>query len=393
MGSLASPSIPTTQKAVVVQNAGPSAQISIQETPVPTFADDEVLIRLSHSSICHTDVAFAYGEWSQMGFGMENGNCTPGHEGVGHVVAVGAGVDNGLKVGDRVGTKWIRRVCGECSFCKPTTTTTTTTTATTTETGAKEAAAATKRERHEHLCLSKTVCGHASPGSLQQYMPSQASTTPKIPDAIPLDKAGPLLCAGVTMFRAVTMSRARRGEWIVIAGAGGGLGHLGVQFAHAMGLKIVGIDGAEKRDFCLALGVDHFIDFRTAANDDEAAVPDEVRRVCGNGGARAVLVPTGSRSSYEQAPRMLGPGGTLVCVGLPAGPFVLPLQLLEIISAGYTVTGVNASSLNQIEETLEFAAAHGITPSTQLLPMEKAGEAFELLKDARVNGRVVLDLQ
>jgi alcohol dehydrogenase, propanol-preferring len=350
---------PDRQKAVYVANIGPNAQFSIRETGLPAFDDDEVLIQVSHSGVCHTDVAFAFGEWEQLGFGMSNGNCTPGHEGVGQVVAVGAKVTN-LKVGDRVGTKWLRRVCTECNFCQG---------------------------GNEHLCRQGTIYGQASPGSLQQFVPSQACITPKIPEAIPMEKAGPLLCAGVTIFRGLKLSGASSGDWIVISGAGGGLGHLGVQFAHKMGFKIVGIDSGDKRDFCISLGVDHFIDFRTSSD-----VPKEVIKVTG-GGAKGVLVPVGTRSSYEQASQMLGPAGTLVCIGLPPGSCTLPLQLIQIISGGYTVTGVNASSIKHIQETLDFAAAHQVFPKTQLLPMDKVDEAFQLLRNGSAKGRVVLDLQ
>jgi propanol-preferring alcohol dehydrogenase len=352
-------SLPKLQRAVTVKDAGPHASFSIEEIELPTYGDDEVLVRLSYSGICHTDVAFAYGGWDQLGFGMMGGNCTPGHEGVGHVVAVGSTVNN-LKVGDRVGTKWLRSVCEHCNYC---------------EVG------------NEHLCHERQVCGLASPGSLQQYITLRASTTPKIPDSLPLDKAGPLVCAGVTIFRAIKITNASSGDWIVISGAGGGLGHLGIQYANKMGMKVIGIDSGDKEDFCLSLGADHFIDFRTSIN-----APDEVHKITG-GGAKGVLVPTGSRSSYEQAVKMLGPAGTLVCIGLPSDPFCLPLQIIDIITGGYTVTGVNASSLKEIQDTLDFSALHDITPITQLFPMKMAGEAFEMLKDGRAKGRVILDLQ
>ncbi|KAJ9622845.1 alcohol dehydrogenase [Knufia peltigerae] len=347
------------QRVVLVEDAGPNPQFSVQETKIPTYGDDEVLIQLAHTGLCHTDVAFAYGEWQQLGFGMSDGNCTPGHEGVGHVVAVGSNVAN-LKVGDRVGTKWLRRVCAECAKCKG---------------------------GNEHLCRTSKIYGQATAGSLQQYVPSQASITPKIPEEIPLENAGPLLCAGVTIFRGVKQSGAVRGDWIVISGAGGGLGHLGVQFASKMGIKIVGIDAGNKKDFCLSLGVDHFIDFQTTPD-----VAKEVGRIT-DGGAKGVLVPVGTRSSYEQACRMLALGGTLVCIGLPSGSCTLPLELIDIISSGYTVTGVNASSLKHIDETLEFAARHKVWPKTQLIPMDNVQEAFELVRDGKAQGRIVLDLK
>lgn len=361
MGSLAeSSAVPKRQKAVIIDEAGPNPKVSVQETDVPPYGDDEVLIRLEYSSICHTDVAFAYGEWDQLGFGFTDGNRTPGHEGVGRVVAVGAKVADKFEIGDRVGTKWVRRVCGHCAFCK---------------------------RGNEHLCAAKTVYGHASSGSLQQYVASQASTTPRIPDALPLAKAGPHLCAGVTMYRGIRKVNASKGDWVVIAGAGGGLGHLGVQFAHKMGLKVVGIDAGDKEDFCRFMGADHFIDFRTTAD-----IPAEVHRVT-EGGAKGVLVPTGNPSSYEQAAKMLGPAGTLVCIGLPPGPFVIPIQLIELITSGLTVTGVNASCLKDIQATLDYAAAHKILPMTERLPMDQVGKAFEQLNSGKVEGRIVLDLQ
>ncbi|RVX75024.1 hypothetical protein B0A52_01301 [Exophiala mesophila] len=356
---IATPGSNDKQQAVFVKDIGPNAQFSVQTTSLPPFKDDEVLIRVSHSGLCHTDVAFAYGEWQQLGFGMSNGNCTPGHEGVGHVVGVGAKVTN-LKLGDRVGTKWLRRVCGECSWCM---------------------------KGDEHLCAHGQIYGQASSGSLQQYVASQAKFTPIIPDAIPMEQAGPLLCAGVTIFRGIKLCNAAPRDWIVISGAGGGLGHLGVQFAAKMGIRIIGIDSGDKKDFCLSLGVDHFIDFQVCQD-----IPAEVAQVTGRG-AKGVLVPVGTPSSYQQATRMLCPGGTLVCIGLPPGSFTLPLQLIEIISGGYTVTGVNASSLRHIQETLDFAAQHRVWSRTQVLPLEAVGQAFKSLKDGKAKGRVVLDLQ
>lgn len=360
MGSHADPKIPQRQKAVIVNDAGPNAKFSIQETDVPLYGDDELLIRLDYSSLCHTDVAFAYGEWGQLGFGLANGNRTPGHEGVGHVVAMGSKAV-GFQIGDRVGTKWLRRVCGCCDHCQ---------------------------SGDEQLCDQKTIYGHASPGSLQQYIASQASTTPRIPDELPLAKAGPMLCAGVTMYRGLrAVQTSSAGDWIVIAGAGGGLGHLGVQFASRMGFRIVGIDSGDKEEFCRFMGVDHFLDFRAVPD-----IPAQVHRIT-SGGAKGVLVPTGNASSYEQAAKMLRPGGTLVCIGLPAGRFVLPLQLIELISSGLTVTGIGPSRLRDIQATLDFAAAHKISPMIQTLPMAKAGEAFEQLRDAKIKGRIVLDLR
>lgn len=342
----------------MVENPGKEARITIQDIELPEVGDEEVLIRISHSGICHADVAFAFDEWRQLDFRLENSR-TPGHEGVGKVVGVGPKVTN-LKVGDRVGTKWLRSVCGTCSYC---------------------------HEGRENLCRQSKVYGQSTPGSFQQYVTSPAGFTPRIPSEISDEEAGPLLCAGVTMFRALKVSNVRSGDWVVIVGAGGGLGHLGIQFARKMGLRTVGVDAGSKKAFCESLGIDHFVDF-TEPND----VPLEVRRITGDG-AHAVLVAIGSRAVYAQAAKMLRLMGTLVCIGLPPESLTGPLDMIDIISHAYTVTGVNASGLKDVQETLDFAAKHHVRPVVKVMRLDSAAEAFQLLNDGGTLGRIILDLR
>ena len=354
----APPGLPNTQKAVIIEKPGPDARVSIQEISVPQPQPDEVLIRLSHTGVCHADVAFIFGEWEPLGFGIE-GSKTPGHEGVGVVAAIGTNVAN-LKVGDRVGTKWLRNVCWRCTYCKA---------------------------GNENMCVEQTHFGRSTPGSFQQYLTSPAVFTPKIPRGIPDEKAGPLLCAGVTMYRALKMSRLHPNDWVVISGAGGGLGHLGSQFAKKMGYRVVGIDSGVKEQLCSSTGVDHFIDFQKASD-----IPGEVVRIT-EGGAHSLLVTSGSKSAYLQAKSMLRSGGSLICIGLPVETFDVPIQPLDMLTHGYTVTGVNASGLKDIQEALEFAAAHDISPVVRVFPIKDAAEAFSLLQHGHVTGRLVLDLR
>lgn len=354
----ASKGTPVMQSAITIENPGPHAQISIRATDIPLPQPDEVLIRLSYTGICHADVAFVFGDWERLGFGIE-GSKTPGHEGVGVVVAVGANVTN-LKLGDRVGTKWLRNVCWSCSYCVA---------------------------GNENMCIAQTHYGRDSPGSFQQYITSPAAYTPKIPREIPDDQAGPLLCAGVTMYRALKISKLLPGQWVVVSGAGGGLGHIGIQFAKKMGLHIVAVDSGDKKELCSSLGADHFIDFKKTID-----IPSEVRRVTGDG-AHAFLVASGSKSSYEHAKKILRSGGVLVCIALPTEAFDIPFQPLDMLSGGYTITAVNASGLNDIQAALDFAALHNVRPVVRVLPLAKAEEAFHLLHRGQVSGRVVLDLR
>ena len=175
------------QKAIVILNAGRHAKIEIIDVPVPQMKDDEVLIRLSHSGVCHADVSFVYGDWKQLGFVFE-GSQTPGHEGVGTVTAVGSEVKV-LKPGVRVGVKWIRRVCRVCYHC---------------------------RAGNDNWCESQLQSGRTTSGSFQQWVTAPADYLPLIPSEVSDEDAGPLLCAGSTMYSALRASKAKSGEWIAI---------------------------------------------------------------------------------------------------------------------------------------------------------------------------------
>ena len=175
------------QRAVVVINAGSEASIEIKSVPIPQPKDDEVLVRLSYSGVCHADVSFVYGDWKQLGFEFE-GSQTPGHEGVGTVSAVGSRVKT-LKLGARVGIKWVRRVCGTCRHCQA---------------------------GNDNWCETQSHSGRTVSGSFQQYVTAPADYLPIIPPEISDENAGPLLCAGSTMYLALKASKARPGDWVVI---------------------------------------------------------------------------------------------------------------------------------------------------------------------------------
>ncbi len=175
------------QKAVVVLNAGQDAKIEIRDVPVPQPKDDEVLIRLHYSGVCHADVSFVYGDWKQLGFVFE-GSQTPGHEGVGTVTAIGRDVKD-LEPGARVGIRWIRRVCRICYHC---------------------------RAGNDNWCESQLQSGRTTPGSFQQYVTAPADYLPMIPPEVSDEHAGPLLCAGSTIYLALRASKAASGDWIVI---------------------------------------------------------------------------------------------------------------------------------------------------------------------------------
>jgi len=191
-----------------------------------------------------------------------------GHEGIGSIVKMGPANDLAtVKVGDRVGIKWIAAVCGTCPACL---------------------------SGHDGVCFNQRVSGYYTPGTFQQYVTSQATYVTPIPDGLDSAAAAPMLCAGVTVFSALRKSGALSGEWVAIMGAGGGLGHIAVQMAaRGMGMRVVAIDAGSKKDICLESGAEEFIDFTASKSVDE-----DVKKVTGGLGAHAVLVLTAANAAY-----------------------------------------------------------------------------------------------
>ena len=166
----------------------------------------------------------------------------------------------------------------------------------------------------ENECSSLKVSGFYYPGTFQQYLITSAKCATPIPEGIDLAGAAPLMCAGTTVYAGLKRAHTKAGDWVLVTGAGGGLGHLAIQYAKAMGASVIAVDIGSKHTFCKDLGADFFIDFtRFATNEDITA---EVKRLV-PGGVKIVLCCAGSKRAYEQAPAFLGPRGTLVCVGIP----------------------------------------------------------------------------
>jgi propanol-preferring alcohol dehydrogenase len=350
--------IPNVQRAITVKSPGPAASVEIKTIPVPEPGINDVLIRLSHTGVCHGDISLMYGDWEAVGLRPDGSNI-PGHEGVGTIVKVGTNVQN-FAIGDRAGIKWIHSTCGTCAQCL---------------TG------------NDHYCAKQKHFGRNIPGSFQQYVVSPALYTSPIPDGVADEQAGPILCGGVTMYRALKVSRATAGQWVAILGAGGGLGHLGIQYACAMGLRVIAVDGgAEKEALSVSSGAEAFIDYTKVAD-----VPERVLKL--TGGVAGVIAAAGNRASYEQGAKMLGEGGTLVCVGLPHEPFDIPFSPLEFIQKGCYVTGTNAGPLQDVQEALQFAVRGQVKVHVETFPINAAEEVFQRLRTNNMRGRAVLELR
>jgi alcohol dehydrogenase, propanol-preferring len=341
--------IPKIMNAAVVEQF--REPLVMRELPVPTPGPGQALVEIMASGVCHTDLHAANGDWPV----KPSPPFIPGHEGAGIVVALGSGVTH-LKEGDRVGTAWLHSACGHCEFCF---------------------------SGWETLCLEQKNSGYSVNGSFAQYALVQSDYVGRIPKNLSFVDAAPILCAGVTTYKGLKETNARPGEWVVISGAGGGLGHVAIQYAKAMGLHVAAVDlGPEKAALARRLGAEIAIDART---QDPAA---EIQRQIG--GAQGVLVTAVSTIAFKQAIGMLRRGGTCVLNGLPPGEF--PVSIFDLVLNRYTIRGSIVGTRRDLEEALNFAAEGKVKAIIETQPLESINDVFQRLKTGKVNGRVVLTI-
>ncbi|GAA5865949.1 hypothetical protein JCM8547_002894 [Rhodosporidiobolus lusitaniae] len=349
------PVIPKICRAARCKNPGPDYEVElVEDYPVPTPARGQLLLKISCTGLCLSDHHNMKGD---IGIPMTCG--AAGHEGAGVVVALGEGVE-GWKVGDRAGIKPLFDVCHECAAC---------------------------RGGDEGLCPRLTATGAHSDGSFAEYIVSPARYTTRIPDGVPDEYAAPLMCSGTTIYTAIKRSGIRAGQWLVLPGGGGGVGHLGITFARQQGIRTVIIDtGAEKKQMCENLGADAFIDFKTTKDTAEA-----VRETTGGGG-HVVIVTGGTAAAYSTAPAFLRPGGTMICVGLPtAGTAIAGEDPVRIIFHKLTIKGSLTGNMADCDEALDFVARGLVKPIVTVRPFSAFKEAFADLLASRVAGRIVID--
>src|SRR6476659_5798848 len=218
--------IPKTMKAAVVEKFG--EPLVVREVPVPSPGPGQALVEIVATGVCHTDLHAADGDWPVKPVPP----FIPGHEGAGVVAALGPGVTH-LKEGDRVGIAWLHSTCGFCEFCL---------------------------SGWETLCKAQKNSGYSVNGSFAEYALAQADFLGRIPDQLSFVAAGPILCAGVTAYKGLKEAEARPGEWVVISGVGC-LGHVAVQYATAMGLRVAAVDvGRQKLELARKLGAEITVD-------------------------------------------------------------------------------------------------------------------------------------
>ncbi|KAK6495063.1 hypothetical protein TWF481_003090 [Arthrobotrys musiformis] len=351
-----------TNKAAVYANPG-TTEIKILDLEVPEPEPGQVLVKLSHSGVCHSDLAVCKNAWSYLPYPTP-ANQVGGHEGIGEVVSVGPGVSDSM-IGSRVGIKWLNSACTECEFCL---------------------------SSLDASCPKVTVSGYYTPGTFQQYTVAAANYVTPIPANLSSASAAPLLCGGMTVWSALKKASLKPDQWVAIPGAGGGLGHLAVQFVkNSYKANVIAIDAGSKESFCKGLGADVFLDFRTHSDEQLA---EAVKGTTGGAGAHVVLVTTGSQKSYDQGLALLRPGGKMVCVGIPDGVDT-PINgatASQIATSQKQIIGSAVGSREETIECLEAAERGEAKVEVRIEKLEKLGEIFKEMEDGKLQGRVVLDL-
>lgn len=339
---------PKKMKAAVVPKF--REPLKVQELPVPDPGEGQVLVKIEASGVCHTDLHAAEGDWPI----KPTPPFIPGHEGAGIVVAVGRNA-KGAKEGDRVGIPWLHQACGFCEYC---------------------------RGGWETLCLAQQDSGYTVNGAFAQYCLAPAAYVAHIPAKVGFADAAPVLCAGVTTYKGLKRTDAKPGEWVVISGVGG-LGHMAVQYAKAMGLHVAAIDvGDDKLALARRLGAE--VTANAKAEDPVAKIQKEI------GGAQGVLVTAVSTAAFRQAIGMLRRGGTCSLVGLPPGEF--PTPIFDVVLNGLTIRGSIVGTRNDIAESLAFAADGKVKAHYEVEPLENINSIFDRMKKGQIQGRIVMSV-
>lgn len=337
----------TSMNAAIVTEFG--QPLTVGETAKPEPGPRQALVKLLASGVCHTDLHAAEGDWPV----KPSPPFIPGHEGVGVVEAIGAEVDD-LAVGDLVGNAWLWSACGTCEHC---------------ETG------------WETLCEQQLNGGYSVDGSFGEYMLVESRFAARIPEgADPLEVA-PVLCAGVTVYKGLKMTGARPGQWVVISGIGG-LGHIAVQYAVAMGMRVAAVDIADDK---LELARRHGAEVTVNARNEDPA--EAIQRE--TGGAHGILVTAVHPSAFGQAIGMARRGGTIVFNGLPPGDF--PAPIFEVVLKGLTIRGSIVGTRRDMAEALDFYARGLIHPTVAGRKLDEVNDIFREMHDGKIDGRMVID--
>jgi propanol-preferring alcohol dehydrogenase len=344
-------------RAAIVEEIG---KVSIKDVPKPTPGHEEVLVKISTVGVCHSDVHVVKGHWMKVP--------TPfpiGHEAIGIVEELGPGSEEFVKIGDRVILGlggWGKYWCGACEHClagKP------------------------------MLCTRRK----GLQGVFAEYFVVWAKAVVKLPDEIGNNEV-PLACAGLTAYSAIKKLSnfgIHAGKTIAIIGAAGGLGHYGIQIAKALGYKVIGVDiGPEKLEFIKKMGVDLAVDANEAIKTVRKQFKLGVIK-----GVSASIVFASKVAGFELGLKLLGRGGVLVIVGLPAlseGPF--SVDPFSFILRGLHITGALVGNIEEMRELVDLAADGKVkTHVGRIGKFSEINEVLEELEQGKLVGRAIIEIQ
>lgn len=337
-------------KAAVVTELG--APLAMEIRPIPVPGAGQVLVRMEASGLCHTDIHAANGDWPITPVPP----FVPGHEGVGVITDLGAGVTQ-RQNGERVAIAWLGRACGHCDYCV---------------------------SGRETLCEHQQNSGYSVDGAFAEYAVADADYVVPVPDGVSSFDAAPLTCAGLTTYKAIKVAGVTPSERVAVFGVGG-LGHLAVQYARLVGAEVIAVDVTEEKlALARGLGADHVVN---------AAQHDPVEAIAALGGADVALALAATPASFQQAFASLRRGGRLVCVALPpvsAGPLQLPI--FETVIKGIQVIGSIVGTRADLAEVFRLHELGRTRVIAELRKLDEVNGAMFDVLHARTSARIVFEL-
>ena len=333
-------------RAMVVHKAG--GPLVAEERDIPAPGDEEMRIRVEACGVCHSDSLTVQGLMPGIQYPR-----VPGHEVIGAVDAIGAGVQ-GWSVGARAGVGWFGGSCGYCGHCR------------------RDSAFACENVH--------AVTGVTRDGGYATHVIAHVSAVAHVPDDLDAIELAPLLCAGITTFNALRHSGAGPGDLVAVHGVGG-LGHLGVQFAARQGFRTVAVNrGRDKEELARKLGASDYID---------SAAEDPAKALTAMGGAKAILATVTDGKAMQAIAGGLGPNGVLMVIGA-VGP--LTVNSLDLLAKRASVRGWYSGIARDSEDTLQFSLRNKVASMNEIYPFEKAQAAYERMMSGEARFRVVLKM-
>ena len=339
---------PITNKMKTAQISKPGGDWELVEREMPQPDVGQVRVRVEACGVCHSDMFVKEGSWPGIQYPR-----VPGHEVAGRIDVLGTGVAGWVN-GQRVGVGWHGGHCFQCEQC---------------------------RRGDFAMCISRKVTGIDFDGGYAEYMIAPAAALAAIPDELPAEEAGPLMCAGITVFDALRNSGARVGDVIAVHGLGG-LGHLGVQYARQMGFETVAVGrGKDKEALARKLGAHHYVD------SDAGDAAKELQKL---GGARVILATAPNAKAISALVDGLSVDGKLLVPAAPAEP--LSVGVTPLIAGRRSVAGWYSGTARDSQDTLKFSALSGVHPMIEKYPLNGVAEAYKQMHSGKARFRAVLTM-